>query len=254
MYIDHERCIGCGSCIPYCPVRAIARDDRTGQVAIDEDECVECEICLRAGVCEHNALTLQELTWPRILRSRFSNPLITHPDTGVPGRGTEEMKTNEVTARLKRGQAGMVIEVGRPGLGARFADVEKVAMAMASAGVRFEPNNPVTGLMTDTTTGRIREDVLDEKVLSAIIEFELPQEEIASVLAKLKEAAPEADTVFSLGLSCRLQRDGSNPVERLARQAGFVVSINGKTNVGLGRPLAGEDEYDAHAPPPGRPE
>jgi len=241
MYIDQDLCSQCEDCVPYCPMRAIAFNDETGQVEVNEDECVECEICQRAEVCPNDALTMRELEWPRILRNQFSNPLVIHPDTGVPGRGTEEMKTNEVTGRFKRGQAGIAIEMGRPGTGTRFYDVEKVAMKMAGLGVHFEPHNPVTVLMEDKNTGKLRPDVLNEKALSAIIEFDLPQEKIVPVLENLKEVIPEIDTVFSLDLACRLEKDGSNPAVRLAREAGFTPSINGKTNVGLGRPLAKED-------------
>lgn len=240
MYINQELCTQCISCIPYCPMRAIRYDEATGQMKIDQEECVECEICQRAGVCPSDALTMPELRWPRILRNRFSNPLISHPDTNVPGRGTEEMKTNEVTGRFKRGQAGMAIEMGRPGIGARFYDVEKLTMAVAQVGIHFEPLNPVTCLMEDEMTGKIKEDILNEKVLSAIIEFDLPQEKIAPLLAKLKEVIPAIDTVFSLDLICRLEEDGSNPAAKLVRKAAFTPSINGKTNVGLGIPLKRE--------------
>lgn len=240
MYIDQEKCIQCQKCIPYCPMRAIAYNAETGKVEIDQEECVECEIC-RGCNCPTGALTMPKLEWPRILRSQFSNPLVTHPDTNVPGRGTEEMKTNEVTGRFKRGQAGIAIEMGRPGTGTRFYDVEKVAMAVAQVGVHFEPHNPVTVLMVDKNTGKLRDDVLNEKVLSAIIEFDIPQKKIVPVLEKLKEVIPEIDTVFSLDLACRLEEDGSNPAVELAQKAGFTPSLNGKTNVGLGRPLAKEE-------------
>ncbi len=241
MYIDQELCTGCELCVSYCPMRAICCIEATGQVEINREECVECEVCRRADVCPSNALAMPQLEWPRILRNRFSNPLVTHPDTGVPGRGTEEMKTNEVTGRFRRGQVGMGIELGRPGTGTRLYDVEKVAMCVAELGIQFEPHNPVTWLMKDKTTGKMREDVLNEKVLSAIIEFDLPREKIVPTLEKLKEVMPEIDTVFSLALSCRLEADGSNPMADLVKEAGFNLSINGKTNVGLGRPLAKED-------------
>ena len=55
-----------------------------------------------------------------------ATPLKIHPETRIPGRGTEEMKTNEVTGRYRRGMYGMAFELGRPGVGARFHDVEKV--------------------------------------------------------------------------------------------------------------------------------
>lgn len=241
MYVDQDLCTQCQSCIPYCPMRAIRYDESAEQVVIDLDECVECEICARSGVCPNDALVMQELEWPRILRNQFSNPLVPHPNTGVPGRGTEEMKTNEVTGRFKRGRAGIAIEMGRPGTGTRFYDVEKVAMAVASVGVEFEPHNPVTHLMVDKTTGKMRDDVLNEKALSAIIEFDIPQSKIKAVLEKLKEVEKEINTVFSLDLACRLEEDGSNPAVALAEEAGYRPSINGKTNVGLGRPLAKEE-------------
>ena len=52
---------------------------------------------------------------PRILRSR-----VPHESTGVEGRGTEEVKTNDVSGRVKMGEVGFTIELGRPGVGVRF--------------------------------------------------------------------------------------------------------------------------------------
>ena len=150
MLIDKTKCVNCGQCIPYCPMACIQKKD--GIVQIDLDECVECEACRNARVCPRDALYMQKLEGTRILRSQFSNPLITHPKTGVPGRGTEEMKTNDVTGRFKRGRAGVCIELGRPGTGTRLKDVQTVAMAVAPyAKYGFEPHNPVTALMVDAT-------------------------------------------------------------------------------------------------------
>jgi len=241
MYINKGLCIKCCACIPYCPMQAIEYNSEKKQVEINANECVECEICKNANVCPKDALIMEELKWPRILRSQFSNPLVTHPDTGVPGRGTEEMKTNDVTGRFKKGMVGMAIEMGRPGTGTRFSDVEKVAMAVAEAGVHFEPYNPVTILMTDKETGKLKDDILNEKVLSAIIEFDMPINKTKPVLEKLKSVIPLIDTVFSLDLAYRLTEGDSNLAVKIANEAGFTVSINGKTNVGLGRPLAKEE-------------
>jgi Fe-S-cluster-containing dehydrogenase component len=238
--IIKETCIKCRKCIPYCPVQAIyVTEDKT--VRIDLEKCVECEICRNAKVCPTNSLQMQELDQYRVLRNLFSNPLISHPDTGVPGRGTEEMKTNEVTGRFKRGQAGIAIEMGRPGTSTTFADVEKVAMALAPLGIHFEPHNPVTSLMLDKTTGKLKDEVLNERALSAIIEFDLPQEKVVPALETIRDISTEINTVFSLDLACRLEADGTNPVTALAAEAGFICSLNGKTNVGLGRPLAKEE-------------
>lgn len=239
MRVDASKCTGCLRCVPYCPMGVITKVPDRRLVAIDEDECVECTVCLRAGMCAANALYQPPLSWPRILRANFSDPKTEHKETGVPGRGTEEMKTNDVTGRYGPGRVGMAAELGRPGIGTRFRDVQKVAQAVAELGVTFEPKNPVTTLMVDRTTGRLRDDVLNEKVLSAIVEFDADLEQVPAIVARLNEVAKEVDTVFSVGIISLVNKDGSVPLEGLPLAAlGCALSIAGKTNVGLGRPLA----------------
>ncbi len=240
MIIDKETCIGCQLCQPYCPMGCIAYRESEGKCTIDLDECVECGICQRPKVCPTGALQQQELDEMRNLRRTFSNPLVPHKTTSVPGRGTEEMKTNDVTGRFKRGHAGVAVELGRPGTGTRFRDVEKVAMAVAPIGVVFEPQNPVTALMVDTATGKMQDGILGEKVLSAIVEFDVAIEKLATTLTAIKQVAPKLDTVFSLDLASRMSADNTVPTAEIARTVGFEPSLNGKTNVGLGRPLAKE--------------
>lgn len=236
MKVNIGACIGCGECLPYCPMGALRLDGDHAKV--EKDECVECNICYNSRICPVDALEKEELQWPREVRSVFSDPLQSHSSTGVPGRGTEEMKTNDVTGRFGPGHAGIAVELGRPGIGARFRDVEKVAMAVAKLGVRFEEKNPVTILMVDRSTGKLREDVLNEKVLSAIVEFDIPVDRVPEVLAILRDVSLDIDTVFSLDLACRVDERNLVPAAELARKVGFEPSINGKTNVGLGRPLA----------------
>jgi NAD-dependent dihydropyrimidine dehydrogenase PreA subunit len=239
MKIDQELCIGCGQCVPYCPVRAIVS---TGEkIEIDFDECVECSNCLRSADCPVDAIYQQELAWPRSVRSLLSDPLTVAEESGISGRGTEEMKTNEVTGRFRRGYAGVGLEIGRPILGARFYDVEKVARAVAVMGIEFEKINPTTGLMADPKTGKFKEDILNEKVLSAIIEFSVRQEQLPELFDVLAKVAQEVDTVFTVDLACRVNPDGSVPTVRYTRAAGLWVAPNGKVNTGLGRPRFQED-------------
>jgi len=235
MKIDEESCIVCGVCVPYCPVGAISIDD---VAVIDQDECVDCGVCLRSGVCPVDAIIYEPAPWPRSLRVVFSDARAVHKDTGIPGRGTSEMKTNDVTGMFKRGWIGLGIELGRPGIGTRFHDVDKVAQAMAKLRAQFAPNNPVTFLMKDVSTGKLKEEVLNEKVLSAIIEFIFPIDKLKDVLTSLKKVSKEVDTVFSVECISRVEPDGSLPVEKIFSDLGIPYYINGKTNVGLGRPLA----------------
>jgi NAD-dependent dihydropyrimidine dehydrogenase PreA subunit len=239
MKIDKEKCTGCELCHPYCPVGAIVTVERTGEFfcEIDQAECVECGACnLRARVCPVDAIYRPALEWPRTIREAFSNPNAKHP-SGSQGRGTEEMKTNDVTGRYPRGMAGVALEMGRPGIGASFRDIQTVAMALAKIGVEFEADNPVSALMADRKAGVFPEEVLGEKVLSAILEFKIENERLKDVLLGIKDVAARIDTVFSLGLISRVESDGSIPVEPIAREAGFLPRPNTKTNVGLGRLL-----------------
>jgi len=242
MRIDQEKCKGCQLCGDYCPVGAIQyfKDEsnpKKKKARIDEDECVECGVCFRAEVCKPRAIYRQEIEWPRSVRLTFSDPMVEHKQTGVPGRGTEEMKTNEVTGRFKRGAYGMAVEVGRPGVAGRLEDLEKIAMALAKIGVEFEPKNPVTFLFEDVKTGKLKPDVRKEKVLSAIIEFVVRPEQLKPVLQALKDISPKIDSVFSLDLISFPEETEKAPALKVVKEMGFPVYPNGKVNLGLGRIL-----------------
>ena len=244
MKIDPEVCTGCGSCMVYCPVEAIVETDRKTPKrkairAVDLDRCVECGNCLRADVCPVDAIVQQPLDWPRSLRSAFSNPMTEHKSKDM-GRGTEEMKTNEITRRIGKGEVGVAIELGRPLLGSSFRDVERVTRAMAGVGVTFEPHNPLTSLIEDLSTGTLRKDVLDERVLSTIVEFKIPEERLDDVLPAIRDVAGRIESVFSLGIIAVLPPGGQPPVLERIKKLGFNVRPNGKVNLGLGRPIPGD--------------
>src|SRR5437588_794253 len=89
-------------------------------------------------VCPTSAIVPDDLAWPRIVRRAFSDPQVTHESTGVHGRGTEEVKTNDVTHRVGIGEVGYVVEFGRPTVGVRFRDIEKMPRGLAGIGIGFE--------------------------------------------------------------------------------------------------------------------
>jgi hypothetical protein len=222
-------------------MEAISMDEDENIAIINQDECVECGVCFRSEICSVDAFEEELHEWPRSVRAAFSNPLLVHKETRVPGRGTEEAKTNDVTGQFRRGFVGITTEMGRPGVGVRFYDVEKVAQALARAGVTFAANNPVTHLMTDQTNGNLNQEIINEKVCSAMIESTTPLENLETVFKELRGVAPQIDSVFSLTISERLNDDGTSPCEKVLKELNVPLYINGKTNVGLGRPLFKED-------------
>jgi len=263
MRIDQQKCVACGNCVAICPMGAISIDSAKNRAYVNADECVECYTCFRGmsmeklnptlvrgirrllkvfrlrfdpepDVCPTSAITPDELTWPRVVRRAFSDPVVTHESTGVHGRGTEEVKTNDVTNRVDVGEVGYVVEFGRPTVGVRFRDIEKMTRALAEMGIEFESKNPVTHMMTDKKAGKIRDDVLNEKILSAIVEFKTRIENVPAVLHRVDEVSKTLDTVVALGVSTRCDESGRSALDSVLSEEGFSF-VRGKTNLGLGR-------------------
>jgi len=204
---------------------------------IDRDKCVECSVCKQVNVCTFAAFEEDELTWPRAIRRTYSNVMARHPQTGMTGRGTPEMKTNEVTGKYLRGEVGLGVELGRPDVRTRFRDVEKVAMVLAKAGFTFDREAPTTMIMTDPKTGSLPPEILDERVICVILEGKAPTERLPALLEALKRVSKEIDTVFSLDMITVAEEDGSLPNIEMVRRLGYEVRPNAKTTIGLGRPL-----------------
>ncbi len=219
-------------------MNCIAMTDDT--VAIDQDECVECGVCLRAGVCPMDAIHMpvESMQHPRAIRAQFSDPGVQHPSTNQGGRGTEEMKTNDVTGRIRRGEYGMALEFGRPGTGARMTDLEKVLKVLVTMDVELEKDNAVFALLEEPLTGGVKPEFRNEKVLSAILEFKIPEDQLEHVVGRLLPVLAEVDTVVSWGLVSRFAEDGTLPVRSRLQALGIPARPNAKINMGLGRPIA----------------
>ncbi len=266
MRIDPDKCVACGNCLAVCPMGAIYIDPTVNRARVNADECVECFTCYRGmskehlnptlvrairktaqffrfrfdpepDICPTDAIMPEELSWPRLVRRAFSDPQVPHESTGIHGRGTAEVKTNDVTGRVHEGEAGFVVEFGRPGIGARFRDIERITRALAELGVDFERDNPVTSLMSEPARGTIRPDILNEKILSAIVEIKTNFDQVPAVLKKIRELSREVETVISIGVSTRCNGAGMEPLRELLEREGYPA-YRGKTNLGLGRVTA----------------
>lgn len=264
MLIDPNKCVACGNCIPVCPMGAIYIDPAINRATINRDECVECSTCFRGmsqehlnpvmvrtvrklakffrfrfepepDVCPTASFVMDELEWPRIARRVFSDPLVEHKSTGIHGRGTEEVKTNDVSPRVGVGEAGFVIEFGRPGVGVRFRDIQEMTRSLAPLGIAFEAKNPITHLMTDKTTGDLQADLLNEKILSAIVEIKTPITRVPEVLETVFAAGKRIDTVLAVGVATRCDGAGEETTLGLLLEEHGYNFYRAKTNLGLGR-------------------
>jgi ferredoxin len=271
MKINPDKCVACGNCVYVCPVGAIYVDPGINRATVDRSECVECYACYyglsserlnpvlvrtirklfqlvrlrfdpEPDICPTAAFEPEELQWPRVVRRAFSDPRATHESTGVQGRGTEEVKTNDVTQRVKQGEVGFTIEFGRPGVGVRFRDIQKMTRALAMAHVPFEKNNPLTLLMSDVVTGDLREDILDEKILSAIVEIKVPVDRTEEIVQLVHDLEKDIDSVVSLGVGTRCDENGEeHVVAPILQSLGYRLE-RAKTNTGMGRVTNGVEE------------
>jgi NAD-dependent dihydropyrimidine dehydrogenase PreA subunit len=239
--INKELCNGCQTCQTYCTVDAIFFNKEEKKCYIDQVICTECYVCLRQKVCPKGAIEPIDLVgFYKQFQHVISDPVENHGVTGVTGRGTEEVKTNDVTGRVKRGKVGICIDMGRPGLGVYLRDAEKVAMACAAAGVKLAPkeHTPLAALMPDLSTGKLIEECLDYHLLSVIIEGKCDEANLSGVLEALQQIEKEIDTVFSLGLILRVDEKGQTKALNCLNDLGIPQPHRGKVNVGLGHPLS----------------
>jgi ferredoxin len=264
MKINHRKCIACGNCVAVCPMSAIYIDTKINRANINDDACVECGTCFRGmstenlnpvitrtirkvakalrfrmepepDVCPTSAIEMNELQMPRLIRQIFSDPVVEHTSTGIKGRGTEEVKTNDVRLRVDTDEVGYTIEFGRPGVGVRFSDIQEMTQTLAKLGVTFEKNNPITHLMSDVATGGLRSDILNEKVLSAIVEIKTDINKVEEVLLTVREVNRYIDTVTAVGISTRCDDSGEDKILKpLLEKLGYS-HFRAKTNMGLGR-------------------
>ena len=91
--------------------------------------------------------------------------------------------------------------------------------------------------MTDPTRGLLRPEILNEKILSAIVEIKIKLEEVPAVLKKIRELSREVETVISIGVSTRCNGAGEEPLKEILDKEGYPT-YRGKTNLGLGKVTA----------------
>jgi hypothetical protein len=136
---------------------------------------------------------------------------------------------------VRVGEVGFTIEFGRPGVGVRMPEIQEMCWALAKAGVAFEKKNPVTSLMSDVATGTIREDILGEKLMSAIVEIKVPVERAEEIIRLVWDVEKKLNTVVAIGAGARCDDQGEEDVVGpILERLGYKLE-RAKTNIGLGR-------------------
>jgi ferredoxin len=238
-YIDQTRCVGCGQCVPLCPVGAISLG--AGTSSIDTDECTECGTCNRSMICPADAIRgYGGLEWPRVLREIYSNPLSENDITGVPGRGEEGIKTNDSRNRFKSDEIGVFVEFGRPVLGTRFRDVEKAVKTFKSHGYALMEGNPVLDLVDNPETGSLKPEILNEKVISCLLSFAVPTTAAQELLGIIQGLGGQVESCFNVCVVLRAKEDGLSPIDELFGPETFRLPWV-KINLGLAQGIGEAD-------------
>ena len=142
-----------------------------------------------------------------------------------PRLRTTASPVNEVDDAL-RALIGDMFETmyAAPGIGLAATQVD-VHKRLLVADVSAERDDPYV---------LINPEILDEKVMSVIVEFAIDAADTSAVLQNLREIARGLPTIMAIGLSVRCDDAGNTGVEEVLAESGFDV-VRAKTNLGLGR-------------------
>ena len=89
--------------------------------------------------------------------------------------------------------------------------------------------------MTDKSSGTLRADILDEKILSGIVEIRSALDRVEAVCETVSAVNERIDTVTAVGISTRCGEQGEDKsLAPLLADLGFAYE-RAKTNMGIGR-------------------
>src|ERR1700683_4529622 len=89
--------------------------------------------------------------------------------------------------------------------------------------------------MSDVATGTIREDILGEKLMSAIVEIKVPVERTEEIIRLVWDVEKKLETVVAIGAGTRCDDRGEEDiVGPILERLGYKLE-RAKTNIGLGR-------------------
>jgi hypothetical protein len=81
----------------------------------------------------------------------------------------------------------------------------------------------------------VRDDILNEKIMSAIVEIKVPIDRCEEVVRLVWKVEKEVDTVVVLGVGVKCDENGEDPIVLpILKKLGYDPQ-RAKTNIGLGR-------------------
>ena len=113
-------------------------------------------------------------------------------------------------------------------------DLEKVVKKVTSMGVTFAEDNPVVPLIADRSTGALKTEILGEKVLSAIVECLVSEEDAVRFIDEMTSfLSAELDCVVTMSVISRADEEGNSAFLRKLKDIGKNPYPNGKVNIGM---------------------
>ena len=101
----------------------------------------------------------------------------------------------------------------------------------------LKPLRATVEYLDEPLTEGVKPEFRNEKVLSAILEFKIPEHRLEHVVRQLLPVLADLDTVVSWGLVSRFAENGALPVRTKLQALGVPARPNAKINMGLGRPV-----------------
>ena len=90
-------------------------------------------------------------------------------------------------------------------------------------------------MLKDVATVTIREDILNEKLMTAIVEIKVPIARTEEIIRLVWDVEKRIDTVVALGVGARCDEHGvDREVAPILERLGYKP-VRAKTNIGLGR-------------------
>jgi hypothetical protein len=116
-------------------------------------------------------------------------------------------------------------------------------MGLVQAGFNhFEPDNPVVTLMEDPKTGKLKNEVLKERILSAIIEMTIPEKELERCLKLILALSKKINTVITVDLIACYDSNYDLSVQNIIDRSKLNPLYVAKINLGFGRCTNKEQE------------